>query len=926
MATVDDGNAAISTARRITPAAVVSLLVCVGVALSTAAFLAALGWEREYIRAQFERDATDRIAALAREIDQHALVLDCLGGLFDASEKVERAEFRAFTDPILWQHAGVQALAWVPRVSEAERKTLEHAAQQDGLADFTITERDNQGRLVGAARRSEYFPIYYVQPYADNAQQAGFDLGSDPARLIALRRSCDTGKTVTAVQAELAPESNRRSELLMFRPVYQHDAPLDTVVNRRESLMGFVVSEAYVDVLVEHALSFLDPRGVDVRLEDPHAADGQHSLYTHASRMRSTAHASATEEKQLEAGQLRHTATLVLPGREWSVLCAAAPHYVEDRRSMTPALILAGGLLLTAMVAAYVLTNTARARRLVNVNRKLQSELVARARVEAERAAAHAAAAQEAAKLRTMIEGMEEGVVVAGAEDTVTEVNPWFLEKVGLGRDAVVGRKLWDLHPDSETTARLRMALEDFRSGGRREKLVVNRELLGMQLSFRVQPIFAENEYRGVILNLIDVTDLVEARRCAEAATRAKSEFLANMSHEIRTPMTAIKGFADILHDEVLCCVICPKFADCELRARSVEHAGVICRNSDHLLALIDDILDLSKIEAGRMDLERTDCKPCEIIAEVASLMRVRADAKGLSLSIEYEGAIPETIQIDPKRLRQVLINITGNAIKFTEVGEVRLVSRFVDDSAGPLMQFDVVDTGLGMTEEQLARLFRPFAQADASTARKFGGSGLGLAISKRLAELLGGNITVVETKPGGGTRMRVTVRTGRVDGVRMLEDPLAATVVSRDTVPAAPNDQLVLQGCRILLAEDGPDNQRLIAHVLRKIGAEVTVCENGGLAAKAALEARDAGQPYDVILMDMQMPLMDGYQATSFLRQSGYTGRIIALTAHAMSADREKCTQAGCDEYATKPINRKKLIEVIRCQIGLNTAAGVSL
>ncbi len=418
-------------------------------------------------------------------------------------------------------------------------------------------------------------------------------------------------------------------------------------------------------------------------------------------------------------------------------------------------------------------------------------------------------------------------------------------------------------------------------------------------------------EDRAVLASINEA--MHEANIAAESATQAKSDFLANMSHEIRTPMTAILGFAENMLD--------PNQSDSE-RLNCVH---TIRRNGEYLIGIINDILDLSKIEAGKMTVEHTACQPCPIIAEVASLMRVRAEAKGLPFKIEYIGAIPETIQSDPTRLRQILINLVGNAIKFTETGAVRLVTSFVECGGVPCLQFDVIDTGRGMTQEQVANLFQPFTQADNSTTRKFGGTGLGLTISKRFAEALGGNITVPTTELGVGTTFRTKIATGSLVGVNMLENPTLATVVAKDTNAAAHAPRVGLHDLRILLAEDGEDNQRLISFVLKKAGADVTVMENGKLALDAALAARDAGNPFDVILMDMQMPVMGGYEATEQLRKNGYTAPIVALTAHAMAGDREKCLKAGCNDFATKPIHRNKLIETVQAQLDKNDPAAPS-
>jgi PAS domain S-box-containing protein len=387
----------------------------------------------------------------------------------------------------------------------------------------------------------------------------------------------------------------------------------------------------------------------------------------------------------------------------------------------------------------------------------------------------------------------------------------------------------------------------------------------------------------------------------AEAATRAKSEFLANMSHEIRTPMTAILGFAENLLD--------PGLPENE----RVSAACTIHDNGEHLLQIINDILDISKIEAGKIRFEQVRCSLVQLVQETLALMRVRSDAKGLSLTAEYDGPVPETIRSDPTRLKQILINLLGNAIKFTEVGGVRMVTRLVKDATDQVfLQFDVIDTGLGMSTQQIAMLFQPFSQADGSTSRRHGGTGLGLTISKRLAEMLGGGIAV-ESEPNHGSTFRVTVAAGPIDGAPMIEPDQAQGIIPRPQAPKPPSSANPSLQARILLAEDGPDNQKLVSFMLKKAGAEVTLADNGQEAVRLATEAAARNEPFDVILMDMQMPVMDGYQATALLRSQGYSGAIIALTAHAMAGDRDTCLAAGCDEYATKPVERTRLIELIQ-------------
>ncbi len=517
------------------------------------------------------------------------------------------------------------------------------------------------------------------------------------------------------------------------------------------------------------------------------------------------------------------------------------------------------------------------------------------------------------AHVRSALDTLAEGLIVMDKKERIVLANQAIAGIVGRNSDELMGRRVEQLawvnadgtpFPPEEFPWRAAMADGEPRVND----IVLLQDNEGDVRTFIVNcsPVLGSSgSPGGVLISLDDVTQLEEhkaelsiAKEEAEAANQAKSEFLANMSHEIRTPMTAILGFAEVLKRGYV--------TDEQDRNKYLE---TIRSSGEHLLQLINDVLDLAKVESGSFELEQIQFAPHVVVKEVVTVLAVKAQEKGIALDFDVEGRIPETLLSDPTRLRQIATNLVSNAIKFTDAGAVKVTLGLSGQGADARFTLRVTDSGIGLPEESFESIFDEFVQADSSVSRRFGGTGLGLPISRRFARMMGGDI-YVSSVPGEGSTFTVTIDPGPLEGVAMLT--AVEALAAADTPAAAEAGGWQFPPARILVVDDGEENREFLRLVLEDVGLVVQEAENG----QVGVEKARVGD-FDLILMDMQMPVMDGYTAAGVLRKNQFTKPIIALTANAMKGFEKKCLDAGCSGYLTKPVDIDNLIRALAELLG---------
>ena len=521
-------------------------------------------------------------------------------------------------------------------------------------------------------------------------------------------------------------------------------------------------------------------------------------------------------------------------------------------------------------------------------------------------------------RVRSALDTLAEGLLVLDRDGRIVLANSAFAGILQQKPERLVGQTAdeldWRTIVDGETTPLPRGNVypwaRSIAEDRAQSNVMLRLQTPGGIRTFVVNcsPVGGDGETQGVLASFEDITileqkkvELEASMLAAEEANEAKSSFLANMSHEIRTPMNAILGFADVLRRGLV-----------QNDHEKQKHLDTIHSSGRHLLDLINDILDLSKVEAGRLEVERTDCDVHAIISEVVAVLGVKAEEKAIGLTYVSDSPIPATMPCDPTRLRQIVTNIVGNALKFTSDGGVTIATRMdaATRSTPAMLHIDVTDTGIGMKPEVCERIFEAFVQADSSTTRQFGGTGLGLAISRRFAEALGGGIYAT-SQPGVGSVFHISIAVEEVPaGVPLLTVEEFAAAAAAPT-PKSDTNRWRLPSRRVLVVDDGVENRKLIQLVLGKAGLDVQEAGDGRQACDTVAATRP-GSEFDLVLMDMQMPVMDGYAATRELRAGGCTLPIIALTGNAMKGDEQKCLDAGCSGFLSKPVDLDELIRTV--------------
>ncbi len=840
------------------------LVLLVSSVLTVVAWRLTDGYVADTVRQRFEFRSQEIASVLAKRLKESQTVLRATAGFVSHSERVTRSEWYLFVDALNIQstYPGMLGVAYLPLITPAELKSHVATQQSWGLNDY---------RVWPEGARQVYSPIAFLAPdNVTNRSVLGFDAYSDPIRQATMEHARDTGEPAISPRIRLAIRDGvEHSGFAFYMPIYQPNMPIGSIAERRIAIRGYTFSAYQIDEFMRGVgLGNLDTLDLQV-FDAPHPAEG--SLLHHNL-------AADHSGPQYAVGDGALSMRIEIPNRPraWGVIVQARPAFWTTSERLLPWGVALGGAVIDLLLFLTVWSLGRSRSHFADLSDNLKSQLLANEQV-----------------LGSAIETMGEAFVIYDPQDRLVFCNERYREIYAISAPAIqLGRTFEEIIRYGAEHGQYTSALGrvDAWVAERMERhRAANHEIVQQLDDGRWIKIRERRTSSGHIVGIrMDLTEVYRAKEAAEAASRAKSRFLATVSHEIRTPMNGILGMAQVLLEP-----------DIPPDKRE-EHLRTILRAGQALLSLLNDILDLSKVEAGRLELFPVLFSPCDLIEECIRLFVSTAHGKGLNLDWHstLEASARYTGDID--RLRQMLSNLIGNAIKFTQAGEVLVTGSIIEELPdGVLLEFAVRDTGPGIPAEELGKLFEPFSQLDDSVTRQHGGTGLGLSIVRQLARLMGGTAGV-ESIPGQGSRFWFRVKVTPHSG-----GPVTGSA-STSSLPGKPGERIVpkLSG-RLLLAEDDATHRLVISSALGRLGLSAVEVEDG----QAALEAVMSGQVFDLILLDLLMPVMDGLEAMEKIRDWCRLNQrplppVLAITAQAYESDREQCLAAGMVDVLTKPVD----------------------